>query len=220
MEPKLAQPRPMNAAEPVPPAAARTATPASAPVPVPVPVAQASVQAPAPREADSNPQRQQLAARETIANAQTLWNAGSHGAALDLMQEAVATAERTAAGTPVLASLVREWARMQLAESHPGPVWDLLTRLEPQLRNEPDLWAVRANAAQRLGRHQDSLQAYMTALQSRPNEQRWLLGAAVSLAALGQTGNAAEMADKARAVGPISRDVQTYLRQMGVPLKD
>jgi hypothetical protein len=28
------------------------------------------------------------------------------------------------------------------------------------------------------------------------------------------------MAEKARAVGPISREVQTYLRQMGVPLKD
>jgi hypothetical protein len=60
----------------------------------------------------------------------------------------------------------------------------------------------------------------MTALQSRPTEQRWLLGAAVSLAALGQIASSAEMAEKARAAGPISKDVQAYLRQMGVPLKD
>jgi hypothetical protein len=47
-----------------------------------------------------------------------------------------------------------------------------------------------------------------------------MLGAAVSLAALGKNEVAADMADKALAVGPISKDVQTYLRQMGVPLKD
>jgi hypothetical protein len=40
------------------------------------------------------------------------------------------------------------------------------------------------------------------------------------LAALGQTSSAADMADKARAVGVVSPDVLAYLRQMGVPLKD
>jgi hypothetical protein len=82
------------------------------------------------------------------------------------------------------------------------------------------MWALRANAAQRMGRHQDSVHAYMTALQSRPTEQRWLLGTAVSLAALGQTTSATEMAEKASAAGPISKEVQTYLRQMGVQLRD
>ncbi|APW41287.1 hypothetical protein RS694_01165 [Rhodoferax saidenbachensis] len=185
--------------------------PASAPVVSPAHV-------PVPRETPA--QRQQLAAKETLANAQALWNSGSRDAAIDLLQEAVSSAERGAAPAQVLPPLVRELARMQLAESRPGAVWALLTRLEPQLRNEADLWAVRANAAQRLGHHQDSVQSYTTALQSRPTEQRWLLGAAVSLAALGQIANAAEMADKARASGPISRDVLQYLRQMGVPVKD
>ena len=60
----------------------------------------------------------------------------------------------------------------------------------------------------------------MMALQSRPDEQRWLLGAAVSLAALGQTSSAAEMADKARTQGPVSKDILAFLRQAGVPLKD
>lgn len=163
---------------------------------------------------------------EALERAQGLWNSGSREAAIDLLQDAVAVAERSGAsgvypqGNPVLMPLVRELTRMQLAESRHNAVWDLLTRLEPQLGSAPDMWAIRGNAAQRLGRHQDSVHAYMTALQSRPNEQRWLLGAAVSLAALGQTSSAAEMADKARAVGVVSPEVLAYLRQMGVPLKD
>ena len=79
---------------------------------------------------------------------------------------------------------------------------------------------MRGNVAQRLGRHQDSVHAYTTALQLRPNEQRWLLGAAVSLAALGHTADASEMAAKARAQGPISAEVQNYLRQAGVALSE
>ncbi|OGB33798.1 MAG: hypothetical protein A3F78_20695 [Burkholderiales bacterium RIFCSPLOWO2_12_FULL_61_40] len=170
--------------------------------------------------------RQQQASKDAVAHAQSLWNVGSREAAIEWMEEVVATAERavaagaTPATTRLLVLPVRELARMQLAQSHPQAVWDLLTRLEPYLGNQADLWAVRANAAQRLGRHQDSVHAYMVALQSRPNEQRWLLGAAVSLAALGQLTSAAEMAEKARAVGSVSKDVLAYLRQTGVPVKD
>jgi tetratricopeptide (TPR) repeat protein len=161
-----------------------------------------------------------------MVHAQSLWSSGSHDAAIELMQAVVATTERTVAGvaSPLNAQLlslpVRELTRMQLAVARPAPVLELLTRLEPLLGDQADLWAVRANAAQRLGRHQDSVQAYITALQSRPNEQRWLLGAAVSLAALGKINSAADMAEKARAVGVISKDVLAYLRQLGVPIKE
>ncbi|MEI8157331.1 MAG: hypothetical protein WCH60_10740 [Burkholderiales bacterium] len=171
-------------------------------------------------------QRQQQAGGDAIAQAQNLWNSGSHDAAIDLMQQSIAAAERAAKGgsgastVSLLTPLVREMARMQLAEGRFGAVWEMLTRLELQLGNQPDLWAIRANAAQRLGRHQDSVHAYMVALQSRPDEQRWLLGTAVSLAALGQTSSAAEMAEKARSVGPVSKDIVTYLRQAGVVFRD
>lgn len=171
-------------------------------------------------------QRQLQASKDAIVHAQGLWSAGSRDAAMELLQDIVAAAERAAvpAATPashqLLLAPVRELTRMQLAQAQPQAAWDLLTRLEPLLGNQPDLWAVRANAAQRLGRHQDSVHAYMAALQSRPNEQRWLLGAAVSLAALGQTKSAADMADKARAVGVVGKEVLLYLRQMGVPVKD
>ena len=198
--------------------------PAQAVAPAPVAVSKpAAASAPTPTELA---QHQQQAGRDALAHAQSLWNAGSRESAIELLQQAVASTERAAtiapgsATTQTLVLLVRELGRMQLSDGRPGAVWETLTRLEPLLRNEPEMWALRANAAQRLGRHQDSVYAYMTALQSRPAEQRWLLGAAVSLAALGQIASSAEMAEKARAAGPISKEVQAYLRQMGVPLKD
>lgn len=215
------------------------AAPAPTPAPAPAPTAPAVTERPkartAPHPAVASPtpasettvQRQQQAGGDAIAQAQNLWNSGSHDAAIDLVQQSIAAAERSAkAGTPsgaanaLLVPLVREMARMQLAEARFGAVWEMLTRLEPLLGNQADLWAIRANAAQRLGRHQDSVHAYMMALQSRPDEQRWLLGTAVSLAALGQTSSAAEMAEKARALGPVSKDILAYLRQNGVPLRD
>ena len=227
LAPVSAKPKPMAAEKPSPekpgsdkdkPDAKTTALAVQTPVPAATPMP--------PADVAQTAQRQQQAAKEAIAQAQSLWNVGSHDAAIELMQDVVASAERalatsaTPANTQLLSQMVRELTRLQLLESRPSGVLDLLTRLEPVLGNQPDLWAVRANAAQRLGRHQDSVHAYMTALQSRPNEQRWLLGAAVSLAALGQTASAADMAGKARAVGVVSKDVLAYLRQMGVPVKD
>lgn len=165
------------------------------------------------------PQRGQTAARETLAQAQALWNAGSREAALDLVREAVGVLERVQpVDVALLAQLVREQVRMELALGRPGAVLALLSRLEPLLSGQADLWAVRGNAAQRLGRHEESVQAYLSALQLRPGEARWMLGAAVSLAALGKTEAAAQQAEQARALGPISPEVLTYLRQAGVPL--
>lgn len=210
---------------PAPKAPAPVAAPMAALAAPVEPVASAALPAAAPNVAEVA-EKQQLAGRDALSHAQTLWNGGSRDAAVDMLQQAVATAERaavsapSAANTQTLVLLVREFGRMQLSEGRPAAVWETLTRLEPVLRDQPEMWALRANAAQRMGRHQDSVHAYMTALQSRPGEQRWLLGAAVSLAALGQTTSATEMAEKARAAGPISKEVQTYLRQMGVPLKE
>jgi MSHA biogenesis protein MshN len=164
----------------------------------------------------------QMAAMEAMAQAQSLWNSGSREAAIDLMREAVAVAERSmvAGGAQVLVPLVRELSRMELAEGRVSQVYEMLTRLEAALSGQADLWAVRANAAQRLGRHQESATAYLMALKLRPNEPRWMLGAAVSLAVQGQTSAAAELAEKARASGgALSPELLTYLRQLGVPLR-
>jgi tetratricopeptide (TPR) repeat protein len=181
--------------------------------------------APKPSTSPAPQLQRQTSAQETLAHAQGLWAAGSREAALDLMREAVAVAERAyqsgtlAAGSPVLASLVRELARMELAEGRVSRVLELLTRLEPALAGQADLWAVRGNAAQRLARHQESVHAYLQALELRPDEPRWMLGAAVSLAALGRLDEAAVQAEKARASATVSPEILTYLRQAGVPLK-
>lgn len=170
--------------------------------------------------ANAAPQRRQAAAQETLAQAQALWSAGSRDAALEVLREAVVAVERAQpADVALLAQLVREQVRMELALGRPEAVLVLLSRLEPVLSGQADLWAVRGNAAQRLARHQESVQAYLAALRLRPGEPRWMLGAAVSLAALGQLEAAAQQAEQARALGPVSPEVLTYLRQAGVPLR-
>ncbi|MDZ7890456.1 MAG: hypothetical protein U5L73_01715 [Rhodoferax sp.] len=195
------------------PAAQLASTPPAPPSAKPAqPVADAAVAA----------QRQQTAVREVLSQAQSLYTSGSADAAIQLLQDSLAGAERaqppTIAATQLL--LVRELARMELAQGRSAAVLELMTRVEPLLAGQPELWAVRANAAQRLGRHQDAVQFYGVALQSRPAEQRWLLGSAVSLSALGQLVAAAELAERARSVGPVSREVWAYLRQQGVALPE
>ena len=182
----------------------------------------ASSPAPAPPEPPVAPRPS--AALEVLTQARSLWNSGSHQAAIDLASEALPVAERAnLAGTSsesnaVLASLARELARMLLAEGRVSQALEMLTRLEPALSTAADVWAIRGNAAQRLGRHAESAAAYQRALTLRPNEPRWMLGAAVSLAAQGQTVAAAEWAEKARAAGVLSPEVASYLRQSGVIL--
>lgn len=167
-------------------------------------------------------QRQQTALRDVLAQAQSLYSAGSADAAIQLLQDSLHTAERASPPAPasVQLPLVREISRMELAQGRAAAVLELLGRSEALIAVQPDLWAVRANAAQRLGRHGEAIQFYAQALQSRPAEQRWLLGSAVSQAALGQLGLAAELAEKARAIAPVSKEVWAYLRQQGVALSD
>lgn len=203
---------------------APTPVPAQTSTPAPQTVANSPAKVQPPPAAASQPNRQ-AAAQETLAQAQSLWNTGSRDAATDLMREAVAMTERAynvgalPADSPVLASLVRELARMELAEGRSLRVLELLTRLEPALPGQADLWAVRGNAAQRLSRHEESVKAYSRALAIRPDEPRWMLASAVSLAALGRFDESAELADKAHAAGVVSPDILSYLKQIGVPIK-
>lgn len=224
-----------EAARPIPAASAAAVTPPSrlsvAPdtkaavlnplVSAPVPATTAMPRVPAPDSAVAA-QRQQNTARDVLAQAQALYASGSADAAVQLLQDSLQSAEQANPPAPVAAQLrlVRELARMELSQGRASAVLELLGRLEPLLAGQADLWAVRANAAQRLGRHVDAVQYYSTALQSRPAEQRWLLGSAVSHAALGQLGLAAELAEKARAIAPVSKEVWAYLRQQGVALSE
>ena len=220
---------PVVPAATAPPAAA--VTPPPMPAAAPAPAAQPAAMPPAPPPAKpAQPaadvavaaQRQQTAVRDVLAQAQSLYNSGSADAAIQLLQDSLAGAERAQPPTPPATQLmlVRELARMELAQGRSAAVLELMTQVEPLLAGQPELWAVRANAAQRLGRHQDAVQFYGVALQSRPAEQRWLLGTAVSLSALGQLVAAADSAERARSLGPVSKEVWAYLRQQGVVLPE
>ena len=205
------------------PAAAR---PVFAAPTTPVPTSTSSLAGPATAPMVEQNQSRQSPTQEALAQAQSLWRAGSHDAAITLLHDALLVAERanlagmSTGSTAVLASLARELARMELAEGRVSQALEMLTRLEPALAEVADIWAIRANAAQRLGRHRESVAAYLMALKLRPNEPRWMLGAAVSLAAQGHIEGAAEQAEKARASGALSPEVATYLRQLGVPLRE
>ena len=113
-----------------------------------------------------------------------------------------------------------ELARMELAEGRVTQALEMLTRLQPSLGNVADIWAMRGNAAQRLGRHEESVTAYRAALRLRPDEARWMVGAAISLAAQGQIAAATELAEKARSGGALTREIATYLQQLGVTLAE
>lgn len=220
---------PAPAQRPRPPARADTPAVAQAPASAPRGQTREPVRMDAPAGAAATPlpapaaqptERRQSAALETLAQAQALWNAGTREAGLDLVREAVAAVERVQPlDVNLLVLLVREQVRMELALGRPGAVLNLLNRLEPVLAGQADLLAVRGNAAQRMGRHAEAVQAYLAALQLRPGESRWMLGAAVSLAALGQLEAAAQQVEQARALGPVSPEVLGYLRQAGVPLR-
>jgi tetratricopeptide (TPR) repeat protein len=188
------------------------------------PVAAAEASPPPAVEQRSQSLETPQAEQAVLAQAQSMWRSGMQVAAVELLNQAVATAEREQPGWSALmqsdrlASLVRELARMQLSLGQASLTMDLLVRLAPALSGYPDIWAIRGNVAQRLGQHQASVDAYAMALKVRPAEPRWLLGSAVSLATLGHLKAAAEMAEKARDQGPVSPQVIAYLEQLGVTL--
>ena len=191
---------------------AKSTPPAPNTIPAPLP---ATVPVP-----NANAQRQ-AAALDALAQAQGLWTAGARDSAIEVLREAVALAERQGSGAGgALLPLARELVRMLIAENQNGQALDLLTRLEPALSSQADLWAVRGNAAQRLGRHPEAASAYAMALKLRAGEPRWMLGAAISLAIQGQLTEAGELAEQARIKGALSPELRTYLRQLGISIRD
>ena len=160
-------------------------------------------------------------ATQVIAQAQALWNEGAHASALDLLRQALSRVESPSAapGSPALVALVRELARMSLAEGQVANTLSLLMRLEPQISQLPDLWAMRANAAQRLGQHTEAVSSYQRALALKAGEARWMQGQAVSLAAQGHLTEAGDLAERVRLQGALRPEIATYLRQLGVTVR-
>ncbi len=235
----LAVPSPQAAPQPAPPpsaspavvkAAAPVPTPTPNPAPPPAPAKSATLAAlpsappalAAPLAPAAPVLQRQSAALDALAQAQGLWNAGARDAAVEVLREAITLAQQQGAGNnnPALIPLARELARMLVADNHIIQALEMLTRLEPALSGQADLWAVRGNAAQRLAKHPEAVTAYLTALKLRPGEPRWMLGAAISQAIQGQLAEAGDLTEQVRAKGALSAELRTYLRQLGVEIRD
>lgn len=161
---------------------------------------------------------------QALAQAQAMWNEGARASAIDLLRQTLSRIELAGSGssgaaTPaLLLAVARELARMEMAEGQVSAALKLLVRLEPQINQVADMWAMRGNAAQRLGQHPDAANSYRRALKLKPDEPRWLLGLGVSLAIQGQTAEAAELAERARVLGGLRPEIANYLRQLGVSI--
>lgn len=157
----------------------------------------------------------QVAAEETIRVARILWGDGARPAALETLNEALASAE-AARNNRATASLARELARLKVADNHARSALDLLMRLENLLGEDADSWALRANTEQRLALHAEAAESYLTALRLRPSEGKWMIGAAISLAAIGKQAEALVWVEQARERGAVTPTILVYLQQLGI----
>ncbi len=157
----------------------------------------------------------QVATDETLATARAIWNEGSRPAAQATLREALAAAESTRDQRAIVL-LGREIARLEVADNRPQAALDLLKRLESQFVADADALALRGNAEQRLGLHADATDAYQAALRLRPGEGKWMLGAAISLAASGKLDEAQGWVDRARERDAITPTISAYLKQLGI----
>ena len=126
---------------------------------------------------------------------------------------AMAEATRNNRATIVLA---QELARLDMADNHAEDALNLLRRLEPVFSEDADAWALRGNAEQRLAMHAEAAQSYLVALRIRPSEGKWMLGAAISLAAIGKLDEAKTWVERARERGAITPTISAYLQQLGI----
>lgn len=165
-----------------------------------------------------------LSPTEALARAQELQQSGHTARAIDVLHQSLkatlAGLTDTSGPDTMQIAMVKEWVRLNMGTGHMAEAHAWLVHNESRLQSSAELWALRANLAQRLGQHQDCVLAYMQALQASPSEphwqQRWLLGMAVSLAAMGQTRAAGGVAQRASDDADIPQEVAEFLRQMGV----
>lgn len=181
----------------------------------PAPGAPAARVATASETPRSDVPARQVAADETVLAARALWSEGANAAALATLREALAAAEGSR-NPAAASSLARELARLEVAGNRPQAALDLLRRMEPVIGEDADAWALRGNAEQRLALHAEAAASYLAALRLKPAEGKWMLGAAISLAAAGDPDAARTWVERARERGAITPPIAAYLQQLGI----
>lgn len=157
----------------------------------------------------------QVAPDETIAAARSLWSDGAQGAAIATLSEAMAMAQATHDATAT-ADLALELARFDIADNRVQAALDLLKSQEGALASDAEAWALRGNAQQRLALHREAAASYLAALRLKPGQGKWMLGAAISLAAEGRRDEARTWVERARERSAITPAIGAYLQQLGL----
>jgi len=228
VRPEPVQPQPQPQPEPRPqpqPVAAPTLPVRTVRVAIAAPTARsmpakpAAASAPAAAAASSSSAsatalpHKQFALVDRVQSARELWGAGNGEAATALLREVLAAPGADATGR---AAVARELARLELMSRDPAAALQTLDRHAAELRGDAQAWALRGNATQRLGRHDDAVSAFEAAVRLQGDDTRSMLGAAVSLAATGDLAQARLWTDRARRIGPVPGDVLAYLSRLGV----
>ena len=101
-------------------------------------------------------------------------------------------------------------ARAYVSLEQPLQAAKVLDRDALAMQNNSDWLGLRAAVAQQLGDHQIASAFYERALRTDPTQQRWMVGNAVSLEALGQQARAAEYYRTALASGKLDNTLMQF----------
>ena len=130
-----------------------------------------------------------------------------------LDQQRVATARRvlqeTLAVDPAQATFAMALARIHASERDYGGALAILDRASA-VGEGADFQAFRGAMLQRLGRHDEAVEAYQNALRGGAAPATAWVGFAISLEALGRRGEAAQAYRRALSVGPIAAEAREY----------
>jgi len=130
-----------------------------------------------------------------------------------LDQQRVATARRvlqeTLAVDPAQATFAMALARIHASERDYGGALAVLDRASA-VGDGADFQAFRGAMLQRLGRHEEAVAAYQSALRDGAAPATAWVGFAISLEALGRRSDAAQAYRRALSVGPIAAEAREY----------
>jgi MSHA biogenesis protein MshN len=104
-------------------------------------------------------------------------------------------------------------ARLQVDRGDLDAGVQTLTRSAEYASGSAEYAAFLAGLLQRQQRHAEAVEQFLRALRLRPNTGVWLLGAGVSLEALGRNADAKEAFRRARESGNLPPNLQSFADQ-------
>lgn len=130
---------------------------------------------------------------------------------LDEAAQVARSGLQQSAQQPVLAMIL---ARLQLEQKDRAAALNTLKQYYPGTGNAPaDYEGFYAALLQQGGQHDEAVQHYQQALQQRPQQGSWWMGAGLSLQALGRNDEARSAFERALQTNTLSPELTAYVRQ-------